>query len=374
MSLGLTGQVVLGDDLLELRGAGPPVSIEPGTMLLDQWPLLPPDLRRRKAFELAERLAAAHRFVGGTLEQRASPFSVFERHRVLKVLGAIVVLLVVIGGVRVLLRSTGGSDRADAGVPNESDAQRRDRLSRACNAMRDRIHRGASFGPFATEGWVVELWLANRSGKGLQDHPALSRIIAGGKLAAEADDALASVSDGSVEITDGFGDEEAKRSPEWRGATILFREGYARAYLEIDTRPRFLSLAERLFEGTGAELGALYARCADGTAHDVGSWYRGSDAAGATTALVRAMGFFADGVAIDRGSLKPTDAKGELDALRTRAGSIDAETLSRIIGQSSGSITTTGVTTVTFPLGAPTKASAASRELARRMGIATGGD
>ena len=64
---GIAGTVALEGKYLTLHGNGPPTSIDAGPAV-EQWPLLPPDMQRRKALDLARRLAEAHR-----VAQRRSP-------------------------------------------------------------------------------------------------------------------------------------------------------------------------------------------------------------------------------------------------------------------------------------------------------------
>jgi hypothetical protein len=285
-------------------------------------------------------------------------------------------------------------------VPTEADGARRERLARACDAVRDRLYQGASLGPFALEGWVAELWLGSRrSGETpLRESPALTGLVRGGKLLPSADETLAAVRDGTVEITDGFDAGAAQRSPGWSAAKLVFHDGYARAFLEVETRARFLGLADAMARASGADHAALYARCAHLETHDVGAWFRGPDVAGAAAVMVYQMGFFADAKVIDRstmaslrasgpsGSRKPGSRpqasdhdggslarppEGELDALRRAAGEVAAE-VPQEVGSAGGSVTTAGgSTTLVFPLGAPVRSLAATRELARRMGIGT---
>lgn len=368
--LGIGGTLSIAGDAIELRADGAPVSIEI-ELTLKQWPLLPPEMRRRKAEEIARRLAEAHRaaqYAARTTGERAPP------PRLAGAIVAVFGLLGLVAAARFILpRLT--QEKVEVTVPSEGDVARRERLARACDAMRDRLYKGASFGPFATEGWVVELWLAARKGGTLRDDAALTGIVAAGKLTAAADDELARVSDGSVEVVEGFSDEMGRRSPAWGGATMIFHEGYARAFLEPETRQRFLLLADRLADATGAEAGALYARCAHRTTHDIGAWYRGKDAPGAVAALVYQMGFFSEGTILDRGAVTAIRAPGgELDALRKAASEVEADLLSKMVSAQGGSVNTAHGVSLVFPLAGPTRAQTATRALARKMGVGVGTD
>ena len=369
--MGIDGALAIGGETIELREGGTPVGVDIA-VTIKQWALLPPDMRRRKSEEIAHRLADAYRaaqFKSPSLGEREGTPNLRIAAGVAGVFG----LLALIGVVRMVIPRL-SAEKVEVVSTSENDGARRDRLARACDAMRDRLYQGASFGPFATEGWVVELWLAARKGGTLRDNAALTSAIAGGKLTAAADDELAHVRDGSVEIVDGFSDEMGRRSPAWGGAVMVFHEGYARAFLDQETRGRFLGLADRLAEASGADLGALYARCAHQTTHDIGAWFHGSDAAGAATAMVYQMGFFAQATMLDRGAVGALHAPGgELDALR-KAADTAAESVARIVGAQTGSVTTGHGVSLVFPLGSPTKAQAATRAMARKMGVGVGTD
>ena len=370
--LGVGGTLSIGGDTIELKADGAPVAIEID-LTIKQWPLLPPEMKRRKSEEIARRIAEAHRaaqYSARTTGERVTTPPL----RIAGAIAAVFGLLALIGVARIVIpRLT--QEKAEVTVASESDGARHDRLARACDAMRDRLYKGASFGPFATEGWVVELWLAARKGGTLRDNAALTGAIANGKLTAAADDELARVTDGSVEILDGFSDEMGRRSPAWGGALMVFHEGYARVFLEPETRQRFILLADRLADASGADAGALYARCAHLTTHDIGAWYRGKDAPGAMAAMVYQMGFFAGDAMLDRGAVTAIRAPGgELDALRKAASEVEPDLLPKMVAAQGGAVSTAHGVTLVFPLAGPTRAQAATRAVARKMGVGVGTD
>ncbi len=342
-------------------------------LIVKQWALLPPEMRARKANEMARRLVGAHQSAREAAGLR-DDLDGSARKRITGGIGGIFALLVVIGAVRFAIpRLTGGPDKVEAKAPTESDGARQQRLARACEAVRSNIQEGKAFGPFALEGWVVELWLASKKTPALIESPALKALAANGKLRADDDEQLARVIDGKVELADGFDAEAAGRSPGWSAVTVRFREGYARAFFEEESRPRFVGLAERVAAAAGADHAALYARCAHLPTHDVGAWFHGPDLAGATAALVYEMGTgaFAEPRAVDRGALGALHVPGELDALRKAAGEV-ADAVPRIVGSSGGSVGTTGGATLQFSLAAPGRSVKATRALARKMGIGLG--
>jgi serine/threonine-protein kinase len=370
-ALGVNGTVLISGTTLELHAEGSPVSIDISAVQ-GQWPLLPAEMRKRKAEETARRLVQAHR--------AAAPFAARPRRnddgdgelpkgRIIGAVVGIFGLLAAIGIARVYLPRM-LAPKEEPKSTREPDTARMGRLARACEAGRDRVYKGTSIGPLSLEGWAVELWLGTKKGGTLKDHAALKAILADGKLAPGADEELAKVLDGTLEIKDGFDAETAKRSPAYTGAIVLFGEGYARAFLEPETRPRFLGLADRLFEATGAELGAMWARCAHQKTHDVGAWFRGPDTPGAVASMVFFMGLFAEQKIVDRAALAAIKADGgELDQLRKAAGDV-SDSLPAIVGTQGGGLTMKGGATLVFGAGAPIRAVTAARDVAKKMGVA----
>ncbi len=374
---GLAGRLALEGRLLTLHGNGPPTSIDSGPAL-EQWPLLPPDMQRRKALDLARRVAEAHRIA----QQRSSarPLggggeSLIPWATLGKATGGLVVAVAVAAGARAYVDS-----RKEAALPPpapaETPAQQERRLDTACRAVRERIYSGSTIGPYDTTGWVVELWLASRPGPlpgadaGAPSSKPVTResvaqSIDAGRLSPRLDDALGGLTDGTLAI-----DEAAipAASAAWTGVTLRFGGAYSRAFFEPEPRTRFLAVADRLFESSGADLGALYARCAGGAVHDVGAWFRGRDAGGAATALLWGVGLFAERPQISRSLLGPA----ELDGLRAAAltARLDAVTLKGLVGAQGGSLVAApGAVTLAFPLGGPVRAASASRAVAATIGI-----
>ncbi|XXX81145.1 hypothetical protein WMF30_20515 [Sorangium sp. So ce134] len=383
---GTPGAVSVQGKQIALRGRGAPVVIDL-EQLVEQWPLLPQDLRTRKASDLARRLAQAHRAVSSLAPPAPTAPMRPARHVVIPI-GAVVLAIVgVLFAVR-LLRSR----EAPAALPAAPEAAAGEdaaRNARTCEAARKRIYSGASMGPFELAGWVAELWLATPRGSGAaqaaagagQEAPSaesvgLGALVAQGKLTAGADAELAAVNDGLVEIVPGFDEAEAGRSPSWRAITARFSGGYARAYFDPAHRARFVALADRMADAANAELGALYARCAHLPYHDAGAWFRGPDPAAAATALVYASGLFAEMPAVDRGALAALRGAGQIDALRGAGASLDAAGLGKLVGAHGGGITKggAGAVVITFPVGGPTRATSASRIVARKLQVGVGQD
>lgn len=361
-AFGIAGTIVLKDLRVELHGRGAPVAIEAGP-IAEQWALLPPDMRQRSVGKIARRLADAHRAAHASMHAPAGERAVSPR-LLGYVAGALALGALGLGGRYYWVHRT---PDAPVGVPQESDAQRQDRLARSCDAMRSNIYGNKPIGPYEKEGWVVELWLARRSGEDLR--PALAGVDAGGRLASSVHPELALVSDGTLKVMD----DEVSRpgsatadaaSPSFRSVKLLFGGGYAREYLDPDKHDLFRAVASRLADTTNADMGALYGRCAHLKVHEFGSWFRGRDAGAAATALVYSMGMFAETTVVDRAKI---DAAGALDSLRVAA-KLDSATLSSLVGAQNVA-SAGGAVTLTFPIGGPTLATRASRAVANKMGV-----
>jgi len=369
-NFGVSGTVVFQGRQIELHGSGPPMSIDV-EHVGEQWALLPPEMRARKASELARRLVQAHRAAGalGPPEPRGIELPV----RLIAIVTGAAVLVAVAAffGFR-LLRAEPPVEAAPV-IQTETDEQTAARQARVCEAARKRIYSGASMGALDTEGWVVELWLATRQPPGSE---ALVELVSEGRLSPKADVDLAALSGARAEVTPGFTAEEEGRFPGWRAITLRLSGRYVDAYLDPGTRSRFIALAERAADVTKAELGALYGRCAHLTHRELGAWYRGVDAPAAAASLVYAAGFFAEQPAVSRSTLDALTGPSPLDALRAAAGKLDAESLGRLLGAEGGSITpgAGGAITVTFPVGGPIRATRASRIVAQKLDLRAGAE
>ena len=366
---GLAGRIALEGQHLTLHGTGPATSIDAGTAA-EQWPLLPPDMQRRKALELGRRMAEAHRVAQRQTLSRlvgAAGESLIPWSTLGKAASAAALFAAVAIGARAYVKSRHEVPLTPV-VLAETPAQERRRLDTACRAVRERIYSGASIGPFDTTGWVVELWLASRPGAPTSmpvTRESLGSAVESGRLSPRLDGALAGLSDGTLTLTDGA--VPASSAP-WTGVTLRFGGAYSRAFFEPEQRIRFLAVADRLFESSGADLGALHAGCGGGAVHDVGAWFRGRDPGAAATALLWGVGMFAERPQINRTLL----GAAEIDGLRAAAttAKLDASTLKAMVGVQGGSlIAAPGSVTLVFPVGGPVRAIGASRAVAAQIRI-----
>ncbi len=378
---GLAGTVALEGKMLTLRGNGVPTSIDAGPAA-EQWPLLPADMQRRKALDLARRLADAHRTAqrarprGDGGGESSLPWALAGK----ALLGIAAVAALVVGGRAYLAARS--KEALPPPVPVETPEQQSRRLATACRAVRERVYSGATIGPFDTTGWVVELWLASRPGPLPGAANVNSRVDAGAPAskaisaasmagAVEAGRLAPGLEDTLARLTDGTRPRRGRRPrdvPGWTGVTLRFGGGYP-APSSSPSRGRASSSSPiASSESSGADLGALYARCADSPVHDVGAWFRGRDVGAAATALLFGIGLFAERPQIDRAAL----GAGEIDGLRAAATAkkLDAPTLKELIGEQGGSLAATpAAVTLAFPLGGPVRAVRASRAVAVKLGL-----
>ncbi|XXX76381.1 protein kinase [Sorangium sp. So ce134] len=306
-------------------------------------------------------------------------------------LGAAVVALAGLGFLA--LRGPGEREPGPRSDPHQKEHQRQ-RVHEACKQSRVRLQSGAALGPLEGIGWEVDLWLARGGGAPVAEErpspagaaraparepaggaaPAASApappltaaslgdIAAGGRISPALDAALSRVADGTVTVKQGG----PASSRAFSDVTVTFGEGYGRAFFDAQVRPRFIAIAERLYQAAGAELGALYARCAELAAPDLGVWFRGRDASGAAAALLHHMETRAEPATSAFLARSPMDAAGRVGSLRARVGSagLDDKALQELLDRLGADVvpSQTG-TAVTFPAEAPLRARIVSREL-----------
>ncbi len=146
-----------------------------------------------------------------------------------------------------------------------------------------------------------------------------------------------------------------------RGATLVFKGRYVEPYFAPETRTAFVRTAGAIAERLATTYAALYARCAHLPARHAGAWFRGSDAAGATTALVYFMATASGG----------SDARRDLDRIQARTGGVERTQLKRWIGAHGGELLHVDrPVVIAFPFGDPTRARKAGREAERELAIA----
>lgn len=366
---GQGGTVIIREEHCELHtGDGPVIAIELGDWV-GQWNLLPDDIKEQRAVKAATRLTNAMHTSAG----RSAPLpkgELRDRYRKIgtSVAGVVVILLVLgflyrrnfFGTSSPTPQPSASVSAAPSGPPRENASRREQRERRVCDAARQRMYQGGALG-MDIAGWVVELWLA-RDGKGMAEDAALVARVEQG---AQAE--LENKADGAISLHPG--DTELGLST----VIVRFAEGYVPPFFTSKGRERYMELAESMADAVGAVHAGLYARCAHlpGT-RDVGAWYRGGDESGALVSLLFASGRYANPPAFDPSKHA---ADGLLTTLRRRVGSLDTsardDVLRRAGGRPHTHATKDGKKAVSlrFPLGGPTRAAQASRQIAEKLDL-----
>ncbi|MFO0593436.1 MAG: hypothetical protein U0441_38195 [Polyangiaceae bacterium] len=424
---GVQGRVKIEGRNLTLHGGGAAVEID-ALYLVEQWALLPPDLRERKASDVATRLIDANAAAGsGTLAsaglgvsgrptsgapagggpslrpgasqrppQRSNeaPPNVSGAPRPyvpsVRPLGApapgarrppfVIPLgaLVVLGGIVALVmlyrsgqspsptNSSGSATTATAtGAATESADARNSRL---CEAARARVLSSGTLAQIDAEVWLAELWLASSKTSDLAHAKGLDDLVQQGKLTASADPDLAAVQLGSVEIAG----DEGRPDAGYHAIQIRFRGGYVSQFFDAAGREKMNRVAGKLADATGAELGALYGRCAHLRYHDIGAWFRGATVTHAATSLVYTMGFFSERRLTNHDPNAPPKT-ADLGPLFTALGKMERASLESAVRDAGGTFapgaSAADPTTITFPMGGPTRAARATGDVAKSAGM-----
>jgi len=245
----------------------------------------------------------------------------------------------------------------------DSSAVAAKRHQAVCTGVRKRVVGGAPFGPYESEGWMVEIWLGREDGALTPAHPQLAPLAAAKRVPADLDAGLAAI-EGELTIAPlppPPGGAETSRAG---GAVIQLQGAYAAAYLDPVQRSRFLGLADRLYDSTSADLGAMWGRCGELPWHDLGAWYRGSDRGAAAGTMLFMAGRYSDSGAVPASSRDGSANTLAAFVTRARIGA-DDRAVGLAIQDVGGKVvgTKVGATTITFPLGGYTLATRASREL-----------
>jgi hypothetical protein len=207
------------------------------------------------------------------------------------------------------------------------------------------------------------VWVAREDGNLRPTDPQLARLTTREGLAAfDADIAKLT---GTVTLSELGPPPGADATARPGGALVTLGGGYAQAFVDPMVRPRFLAFADRVYDATAADMGALWARCGELPWHDLGAWFRGTDVGAAVGAMLFTAGRYGEGGAVN--ATAASGAANTLGALVTRSRDVlDERAIEVGISDLGGKVTTFkgAGTTVTFPLAGYTLAARSSRELA----------
>lgn len=340
---------------------------------LQQWAMLPLNIRQRKANLLAMRFLHIQRGGGDSNEAAKSTEAAFalpswaepivDKIKELVAsprvkIGVAAVLAIGVIAAIVVLNQKEPPPPPPPDPNSETQAQRKARLERACDAARAMMWRGGAWQSMPLEGWTVELWLSRQTGDAIADHQAFKTLIQGGRVNWGEKSVFATITDGKAEVN--AGTATAPRSE----ATIVFVDGYARPFFDIDRRHEFISIAEQLVKDTNADWGALYAHCAHLTTRDVGAWFYGRDPAKSATSLLHTMGKLVG----SKGSAF-TPFSRDFAGLSSATASLDEPRLFGLVYQDGARTSNKDGVFITFPFTNPINAPQASKRVAGELGL-----
>jgi len=260
----------------------------------------------------------------------------------------------------------------------------RSRSSLVCAATRARVVRGATVSIADAEGWVVE-YMAFRVQEGaapLHQSPALATYFeapsspTGSRYVWREEPELATTPTSEDRVLVRPEVITGSTPPGYQGVRVTFFGALVDAYFRPTTRGAYFHLASALTDTLGATHAALYARCADGATHHLGSWFRGHSHEDAVASLLYTLGTFADPPHLAEPYLRPLGA-AELDrafafaSIARVTSALDRPLVASLMGREGGMVMGRPgeAVTLTFPFEDGNRASRSSREIARLTNI-----
>ncbi len=388
-----------GDSLVLRSGSGETRAEIRGT--LAQWESLPDDLRDRRIRQIAELLAADSEVPAVRPAQAAQHaeatrtslglrwYSGFAPVALVALTAGAIALayhyLAPQGGGLSLLRSSPSSSGSGAlAKPVDPDRERFALATSACDHTRTRVAQGANIGPADSEGWVVELVLLRRGAPvDLSRVPGLSKFISRksgertGTVSWAPATHLAAVrrfdAEVSVEPRAALGEGRVS------GLSLVFSGPYVLPYFTEDQRSDYLKLADALAGELEATDGALFARCANGQSHYIGSWFLGASPGAAVASLVYFMASYSDVPLLKPNVLGgisgPPEHGHAFDAIGSAAASVDRNAAATLVGRELGMVSggRDHAAHLTFPFRDANRSTRASVGAARALQLANSG-
>ncbi len=383
---GVAGRVEVRNGVASIQGNGPTVTADV-TGILAEWFAFSEEQRARRVSEIARHLASERR---ARVPERAQ--GSFSLPSWLGPATALAGLVAAGAGAWTFYQgwtADRGAEKAVKAPVADYDADERERAARAarvCDATRSRVLRGAAVGPSDVEGWVVEISaLRDPSKPPLATDPAWGAFVAkekatglprivwpGAPSLASAAGPETTVALLESDIVDG------EAPPVLRGMQLVLTGRYVLPYFHDAMRIDYVKFASALTDALGANYAAMYARCAAGTSHHIGSWFRGPSPGGALTSLLYFIGSYGDRPDL-RGSVLVPDGAASIDrafAFHNLLGVTSAIKKSRVmtlLATENGMIA--GLddqpSTISFPFRDANRAGRATLEIARALGIDT---
>ncbi len=403
--VGARGALRVEAELLILRRASGETSADiHGTLL--QWDSLPDDLRARRIQQIAGLLAVDRPAVVARAPEPGGPAAAARRSlgiRWYSGLAPFSIAVLTVGAIAAayhyLAPSAGWSalpgmapsasgvaapSSAPLGALLDPDHVRSLLASNACDQTRARVGQGANIGPADSEGWVVELALLRRGAPvDLSLVPGLSKFIS--RKAGEHTGTLTWAPAAHLVAAQRFDAEDLLSSSpplgesKESGLELVFSGPYVVPYFTEDQRADYLKLADALAGELEATEGALFARCAKGDSHYVGSWFLGSTPGRAVSSLVYFMASYSDVPLLKPsvlGALTGAPQRGHaFDAISAASADMDRSAAATLIGRELGMVSggRDHATRLTFPFRDANRAERASVGAARALQLANSG-
>jgi hypothetical protein len=233
--------------------------------------------------------------------------------------------------------------------------------------------------PLDVDGWVVELMLlapdADLGPNSAALAPFLRALTTGTSWAVVWDESPTLHVAGPDTAVELVAEPLARVIPQTQsGIRVVFTGKYVPLYFEEETRRVFTRFAAALYEATRSNYGALYARCADGRTHHLGSWFRGADWAKVSLSLVASMGLYADSAHLS--GLVTNDAPSSQRRVLSRfldgAKAFDRTRLTMLLADDGGMLAARPGSWATFsyPFADGNRATRSSLRLAQALGLA----
>ena len=247
-----------------------------------------------------------------------------------------------------------------------------------CDEVRTRVSTGGTVTPLDVDGWVVEMTLLSSSGDLSSKIPALDGFLAkspsGSGLAVswhEEPALLAAAGSPETEV-------QVDKSPlagvvpeTHSGIRVTLFGQYVHQYFAEAGRLSLVRLSSALYDATGANYGAIYARCAEGQTHHMGAWFRGADWSKVSLALVAAMGLYADLPHLANVREEPLAQRRALSQFLDQAKRFDRSRLTMLLAEDGGMLASRPGqwAAFTFPFPDGNRATRTSLRLTRAVGL-----
>lgn len=377
---GVAGRVKIEGQLAWLIGHGPTVDVrltENDALAAQQGPSELNVVAERIAGELARARRRAVGKVGGSNNWIAGLKLMLGMATLAAVAGAAFYYLTPRRNSNITYRHTPGkgqSVRRGSTAPLDVDAAASDQH---CTEVFNRIQRGGSVTPLDIDGWVVELSLVSNADTLTPDLPVLNDYFerrsnnierqtkwANSPQLDHANPALAGVLVSKEPLVTAI---PGGRS----GIVIAWRGQYVATYFSQTDRQEYVRLAHSLYVETGAQYGALHARCVHSPSRSLGAWYRGPNVSGALSFLAAHMELFADNSSIpgSAGARGPEDLRKPLEELWIRLKAADRRKATYLLATAGGSVSERPgqFATLEFPFSPGNRAALAAHNIARNV-------